>query len=232
LAIAVGAHSPSPFDVAQQGHRRLNPTFINTSSTIETHHTLTHYFFLMAAARLQAILACFGCVSPEPKLSASYYPDEKRALLSAEQPRADIQLADNVVATMMSAISKGPALRMQLDSAVGTYGWTENLAKWVLEKLCLALQNAHDNLGPAVREAYNRAWEVAKGIEGFVIEHPVFCTVIALGVLVRHALSIAPITHANIVSHSYRSSLRHGLSRHWASPSSALLRVCLNLDAV
>jgi hypothetical protein len=139
----------------------------------------------MAIARLQAILACLGCVTPEPQLSASYYPDEKRALLSAAQPRTVIQLADDVVATVLLTMLTGPALHMKLDSVVGTYGWTENLAKWILEKLCFALQNAHDNLGPAVRDAYNKSWEVAKSIEGFVIEHPVFCTIIALGVLVR-----------------------------------------------
>jgi hypothetical protein len=139
----------------------------------------------MALTRLQAIFACFGCVTPEPQLSTSYYPDEKRALLSGYQPRAVTQLADDVVATMLSTMLTGPALHMKLDAVVGTYGWTENLAKWILERLSLALQNAHDSLGPAVRDAYNRSWEVAKSIEGFVIEHPVFCTIIALGVLVR-----------------------------------------------
>jgi hypothetical protein len=39
-------------------------------------------------------------------------------------------------------------------------------------------------LSPALKEAYDKACEVAKSIEGFVQEHPVFCTVIALGVLV------------------------------------------------
>jgi hypothetical protein len=94
------------------------------------------------------------------------------------------QVADDVVATMLATVLTGSALHMQLDGVVGAYGWTENLAKWILEKLSVALQQAHENLGPAIRDAYNKAWEVAKGIEGFVIEHPVFCTVIALGVLV------------------------------------------------
>jgi hypothetical protein len=139
----------------------------------------------MALTRLQAIFACLGCMSPESQLSTTSYLDEKRALLSTYQPRAVTQLADNVVATILSTMLTGPALHMKLDTIVGTYGWTENLAKWILEKLSLALQSAHDDLGPAVREAYQRAWEVAKSIEGFVIEHPVFCTIIALGVLVR-----------------------------------------------
>jgi hypothetical protein len=137
----------------------------------------------MATTRLQAILACFGCIEPQSQSSSSW-PDEKLALLSSYQPRPVPQVADDVVATMLATTLTGPALHMQLDGVVGAYGWTENLAKWILEKLSLALQQAHENLGPAIRDAYNRAWEVAKSIEGFVIEHPVFCTVVALGVLV------------------------------------------------
>lgn len=72
---------------------------------------------------------------------------------------------------------------MKLDSIVSAHGWRQNVAKLVLEKLTKALINSHDKLGPAVRDAYEKAWEVAKGIEGFVIEHPVMCTIIALGVL-------------------------------------------------
>jgi hypothetical protein len=137
----------------------------------------------MAITRLQAILACFGCTEPQSQ-SPSSWPNEKLALLASYQPRPVPQVADDVVATMLATALTGSALHMQLDGVVGAYGWTENLAKWILEKLSLALQQAHENLGPAIRDAYNRAWEVAKGIEGFVIEHPVFCTVIALGVLV------------------------------------------------
>ena len=54
----------------------------------------------------------------------------------------------------------------------------------MLEKLGAALQGAHDKLGAAVRDAYHKAWQTANEIAGFVIQHPVKCTVIALGVLV------------------------------------------------
>jgi hypothetical protein len=137
----------------------------------------------MADTRLRMLLACFGCINPQTETTSSY-SNEKAALLSAYQPRPVLQVADDVVATLLATTLTGPALHMQLDGLVGTCGWTENLAKWILEKLSLALQQAHDRLGPAVRDAYHRAWEVAKNIEGFVIEHPVFCTIIALGVLV------------------------------------------------
>ena len=43
-------------------------------------------------------------------------------------------------------------------------------------------------MAPAMQEAYDKACEAAKTIEGFAADHPiataVFCTVIALGVLV------------------------------------------------
>ncbi|KAH7398867.1 hypothetical protein DE146DRAFT_510127 [Phaeosphaeria sp. MPI-PUGE-AT-0046c] len=139
----------------------------------------------MALARLQAVLACFGCIdSPAQTSSLASYQDEKRSLLSSYQPRASTRVADNVVAAITLTKFTGPALHMQLDTIVGATGWTENLAKCILEKLSLALQQAHDNLGPVVRNAYHMAWDVAKGIEGFVVEHPMFCTIIALGVLV------------------------------------------------
>jgi hypothetical protein len=136
----------------------------------------------MALARLQAILSCFSCLpTPTPITS---YPNEKAELLSTHQPRPVAQVADDVVSTLLSTALTGRALHMRLDTIVGTNGWTENLAKWILEKLSLALQNAHENLGPAVKDAYHKAWEVARSIKGFVIVHPVFCTVVALGVLV------------------------------------------------
>jgi len=47
---------------------------------------------------------------------------------------------------------------------------------------------AGKDLGPALSAAYERACEAAKGIPGFAADHPlataVFCTVVALGVLV------------------------------------------------
>ncbi|KAF1852104.1 uncharacterized protein K460DRAFT_274148 [Cucurbitaria berberidis CBS 394.84] len=133
----------------------------------------------MAIARLQTIVACMTCAEPKD----TTYADEKLALLRDDDIRCAIDIADDVVNTMLRTATTGHALRMQLDSIVGVYGWKENIAKWVLEKLTLALQDAHETLGPAMRDAYHKAWDVARSIEGFVIEHPIMCTMIALGVL-------------------------------------------------
>jgi hypothetical protein len=133
----------------------------------------------MSIARLQAILACLTC----NQVGDAPYPDEKLALLTAEEPHRTAQIGNDVVETLLLTKLSGPALHMQLDSIVGTYGWKENIAKWVLEKLSRALEEGHEKLGPTIRDAYHKAVEVAMSIEGFVVEHPVFCTIIALGVL-------------------------------------------------
>lgn len=128
------------------------------------------------------LFACFGCDEPKPECNT--YPNEKLALLTAAQdPHKAELIANDVADTILYTGLDGPALQMKIDSMVGTYGWTENIAKRVLEALSRALQDGHEKLGPTIRDAYNKAWEVAETIEGFVIEHPVFCTVVALGVL-------------------------------------------------
>jgi hypothetical protein len=102
-------------------------------------------------------------------------------------------LANDVVDTILHTKLTGLALQMKLDSVVGAYGWKENVAKWVLEKLTRALEEGHEKLGPAVRDAYHKAVEVAMTVEGFVIEHPVFCTVVALGVLALMSPWLLPL---------------------------------------
>jgi hypothetical protein len=131
---------------------------------------------------MASILDCFGCGKSEPECFT--YPDEKLALLAAAQdPHKAELIANDIADTILQTDIDGPALQMKLDSMVGTYGWTENIAKRVLDTLSHALQEGHEKLGPTIRDAYHKACEVAKSIEGFVIEHPVFCTVVALGVL-------------------------------------------------
>lgn len=131
-------------------------------------------------ALFQACVACLACSDP----ADDTHLDEKLALLSTSDPHTASQVADQVVDAILSADKFGPILQAKLDSIVGCYGWTQKVAEWILYKLSIALKAAHDNLGSVVRDAYHRSWDVAVSIEGFVTEHPVFCTVIALGVLV------------------------------------------------
>jgi hypothetical protein len=142
-----------------------------------------------ATARLAAVLRTFLPCIPYTGHSRDHdhnhtYTDEKTSLLSTPAVRPTSEVASDVVDVLLRAPQPGISLRAELDSIVGTYGWTQRLAEYILAKLCSALQSAHENLGPAVRDAYHLAWEAAKSVEGFVKEHPVFVTVVALGVLV------------------------------------------------
>jgi hypothetical protein len=131
----------------------------------------------MSLSKLQAIFPCLPCTESED----DSYPNEKAALLSNSNKAALI--ADDVIAALLTTDLSGAALQMHLDSAVGTYGWTSNVAKWILEKLTGLLRDGHEKFGPALREAYEKATKIALSVEGFVVEHPVFCTIVALGVL-------------------------------------------------
>jgi ElaB/YqjD/DUF883 family membrane-anchored ribosome-binding protein len=71
------------------------------------------------------IIPGFPCNDTEDVVAQS----ERIALLSAETPREAALIADDVVDAIMRANTSGLALRMHLDSIVGTYGWTENVAK-------------------------------------------------------------------------------------------------------
>ncbi|KAL1652704.1 hypothetical protein SLS61_004686 [Didymella pomorum] len=132
------------------------------------------------SAIIAAIISCIAGTCADETVST----DEKQALINTRQVHPLDEVAQDVVDAILRAEKAGVGLKAELDAIVGPYGWKERLAKMVLEKLGAALQGAHDKLGPAIRDAYNKAWQTANEIEGFVIQHPVMCTVIALGVLV------------------------------------------------
>lgn len=62
---------------------------------------------------------------------------------------------------------------------MGEYGWTEEIGKAVLHGLEQAIR-ARAKMTDAVNQAVQTATEAAVG---FAKEHPVYCTLIALGVL-------------------------------------------------
>jgi ElaB/YqjD/DUF883 family membrane-anchored ribosome-binding protein len=129
------------------------------------------------ASLLKALTDCLTGAD-EPTAS---YPTEKQLL--PNDLRTAEEMAEQVVQAMLSAEKGGKELRRTLDAIVGEYGWTEKVAEWTLARLEDALREV-SKLGPVLKEAYDKAWEAAEAVEGFVKEHPVFCTVVALGVLV------------------------------------------------
>jgi hypothetical protein len=89
-------------------------------------------------------------------------------------------VASNAITAILGAEMGGHDLEKKLDEILGKLGWTENIAKAVLGGLVNAL-NEGAPMGQAMKKAFNKATTEAIG---FVREHPVFCTVVALGILV------------------------------------------------
>ena len=96
--------------------------------------------------------------------------------------------ATSIVSIIQNADEAGRSLHNDIQSIVHQAGgWSEYLAKHVLWGLEAVLR-AGKEMNAVLKEAYDKACEAAKAIEGFAAEHPVatavFCTIVALGVLV------------------------------------------------
>ena len=100
--------------------------------------------------------------------------------------------SDEAALSIMSAILDADKLGPSLDATIQSLvhqagGWSKYLATKILAAL-EAILKAGKPMNAAMQEACDKACEAAKLIEGFTSDHPtataVFCTVIALGVLV------------------------------------------------
>lgn len=122
---------------------------------------------------LQAIADClFGGELDAFELAAKTHKDDKNA-----------QIAANVVKTMLATEKNGEELKQKLRETIFAYSRTEELAKAVLKALEAAVRQERA-MSPALAEVYHKACEVATDVGGFIEDHPVFCTVIVLGILV------------------------------------------------
>ena len=151
------------------------------------------------ASLLRAIFPCLPVGIPErgiqlPAETAKYqHISEKSALQPSarggKKPRlGSNEAASSIVSAMLDADKIGPSLDATIQSLVHQAGgWSEYLAAKILTALEAVLK-AGKQMNPAMQEAYDKACEAAKIIDGFAADHPiataVFCTVIALGILV------------------------------------------------
>jgi hypothetical protein len=126
----------------------------------------------------QALSACLGLDDEPTQLATA-----PTSWAASAEARVHIQSAE-VVQILLAAEKPGAELQTRLDGVVGAAGWTEYLANAILEKLSAAIGDGAPPPGPAMADALQRAMDAAVG---FVREHPVFFTVLALGVLVALA---------------------------------------------
>ena len=89
-------------------------------------------------------------------------------------------IATDVLKALFNAEKGGQDLKKSVQDIVGEYGWTENIAEAILYGLADALKKGAKT-SQVLKEAYDKA--VSEATE-FACDHPIFCTVIALGILV------------------------------------------------
>ncbi|KAF2669417.1 hypothetical protein BT63DRAFT_413851 [Microthyrium microscopicum] len=117
---------------------------------------------------LQAIISCLrGNFTSELDVNAT-----KEESLAAE-----------IVDKIYSSEKHGTELENELRSIFYANGASEELAEAVLNALAAAIQ-AGRVMNEAMNIAYGTAVEKASEIEEFVKEHPLFCSLIALGIVV------------------------------------------------
>ena len=160
---------------------------------------------------LRAFLPCFSFTPDQPTISfptkqahpAIALSEKNLALLEETPPDGPYpyplkhmsphalttqQAASSIVSALQDAEKAGPSLDDTIQSLVHQAGgWSEYLAAKIVSALEAVLKAGGELKGP-LKEAYDKACEEAKEIEGLAAEHPiataVLCTVIALGVLV------------------------------------------------
>jgi hypothetical protein len=139
----------------------------------ENQDFLTHTMF-------KAIRDClWGLNDDESSTSTVQHPWGK----AEKSPDShDALLAHEIINAMLHAEKTGEELRLQVSNVVEVMNWTESLARAVLAGLDEAVKNNSIIKEGPLKEALNKA--VAAAV-GFAKEHPIWTTLIALGILVE-----------------------------------------------
>ncbi|KAK1977444.1 hypothetical protein LZ30DRAFT_601228 [Colletotrichum cereale] len=127
-------------------------------------------------------LECLLGQPPQPRQQPA--TTEKQAGVIADQPvRPAQEAADEFVDILRTAEKGGKDLARRLENVVTASSWTEEIAKYILQGV-EGLVRHRDTIGQVVREATDKAADAAESIFDFARDHPVFVTVVAIGVLV------------------------------------------------
>lgn len=100
-----------------------------------------------------------------------------------KHPQTTESLAADILSTLYAADTNDQHLDQHLRDIVHETGWYESLAAAVLNGLENALK-AETPMGQAMKDTYEKATQVVEDVWKFAKDHPVFCAVVALGILV------------------------------------------------
>ncbi|OLN87069.1 hypothetical protein CCHL11_06479 [Colletotrichum chlorophyti] len=131
------------------------------------------------------LFECFlGPTSSQSQRGQHCTAAEKHLGVISSQPVRPAQdAATEFINILRTAKKGGKDLEHRLRCIVSTTSWTEEIAKLILGGVETLVRN-RDTVGQVVREAMDRAIDAAVSAFEFAKEHPVFVTVVALGILV------------------------------------------------
>ncbi|KAH0559347.1 hypothetical protein GP486_004135 [Trichoglossum hirsutum] len=156
-----------------------NPTK-HGADLLSSHRTTNYPLSDLESSRTMNLVdTVFGCLKGRAGKAVRVRPiNEKAGANYTDKSEQDI--AGDVLNALRSAEKSGSDLERTLKNIVGEYGWTENIAKAILNGLENMIKTA-SSMGQALKEAIEKA---ASAAVEFAREHPVYTTIIALGVLV------------------------------------------------
>jgi hypothetical protein len=108
--------------------------------------------------------------------------------ISDSSRRSAETIVVDVISILRSAEKDGVELAKRVDDTVGAEGWTEWIAKGVLNGIKAILEEGPEKMGSAMKVAYDRASEAVDALFSFTKDHPEvmagMLTIIAVGILV------------------------------------------------
>jgi len=113
----------------------------------------------------------------QPTLEFSQEKPEKHS------PQSTQSLAEDILTSLFNAQKIDEVLEHRFQDIVSVTSWYEDLAKAVLNGIENALK-AGAPMGQAMKDAYDKAAQVIEEVFQFAKDHPVFVSLIALGILV------------------------------------------------
>lgn len=149
----------------------------------------------MSTSIIRPILSCLGLRRKHGKRSSKQFIEyervQEKGIPHTNEIPDDVQIAaDRFLATLLDAdvaSSTSSELHDSLRAATKDLVLTESLTSWLGQKILAGIQYAIEHkveIGETMKHAIERAvgaaWDFAK-------EHPVYATIIALGVLVEIA---------------------------------------------
>ncbi|KAK1675163.1 hypothetical protein BDP55DRAFT_728951 [Colletotrichum godetiae] len=123
---------------------------------------------------------CLPQFQSSPKAATS---DKHTSIIKDQPLRSAQNAASEFINILRTAEKGGKYLERRLRNIVTVNSWTEELAKYILSGV-EGLVRHRDTIGQVVRETVDKSAEAAESVFEFAKEHPVFMTIIAIGVLV------------------------------------------------